>query len=83
MMGVGVLLQALTSALDGDKWSASHPRYVLPPPPGKNQRYPLTKRLGGSDNRSEHPADEKNLPLQGIERLRLRPGRRQVTTATE
>jgi hypothetical protein len=35
----------LTSALDGDEWSASRPGSVLPP--GKDPWYPLDRRLGG------------------------------------
>jgi hypothetical protein len=35
----------LTSALDGDKWSASRPGCALPP--GKDPRYPLYRRLVG------------------------------------
>jgi hypothetical protein len=35
----------LTSALDGDEWSASRPVRALPP--GKGPRYPLYSRLGG------------------------------------
>jgi len=51
-----------------------------PPPP---RRDPLNKRLGGSENLSECPAGEKNLPLQGLERLRLRPDHSLVTAPTE
>lgn len=56
-----------------------------PPLPGteKTRRYPLKKRLGGSENRSECPAEKKNLPLQGLERLRLRTDPSLVTTPTE
>jgi hypothetical protein len=42
----------LTSALDGGEWSASRPGRALPP--GKGPRYPLYRRLDGSQGRSGH-----------------------------
>jgi hypothetical protein len=40
----------LTSALDGDEWSASRPGRTLPR--GKDPRYPLYRRLVGPQSRS-------------------------------
>jgi hypothetical protein len=42
----------LTSALDGDEWSASFPGRALPR--GKDPRYPLYRRLDGPQSRSGH-----------------------------
>jgi hypothetical protein len=42
----------LTSALVGGEWSASRPGRALPR--GKDHRYPLYRRLGGSQSRSGH-----------------------------
>jgi hypothetical protein len=42
----------MTSALDGGEWSASRPDRALPQ--GKVRRYPLYRRLGGSQSRSGH-----------------------------
>ena len=39
----------MTAALEGDEWSAARPRRTLPP--GKT-RYPLYRRLGGSQDQS-------------------------------
>jgi hypothetical protein len=47
----------LTSALDGGEWSASRPGRALPR--GKDPRYPLYRRLGGPQSRSEHVGEEK------------------------
>jgi hypothetical protein len=50
-------------------------------PRGKNQLYPLDKRLGGPQSRSGHCGEEKNITLPGIE-----PGRsisQQVAIPTE
>jgi hypothetical protein len=55
-----------TSALDGDQWSASrtgcfNARETAP-------RYPLARRLGGSQSRSGRYGEEKHFfPLSGIE----------------
>jgi hypothetical protein len=46
----------LTSALVGGKWSAS--RFGLFSP-GKEPRYPLDRRLGGPQTRSERSGEEK------------------------
>jgi hypothetical protein len=55
-----------TSALDGDEWSGSRPGRPLPP--GKDPRYPLDRRLGGSQSQSGHKGYRKNsLSLQGLE----------------
>lgn len=56
----------LTSALDGDLWSASCTGRVFPPkkitPPS---RYPLISRLGGRQEKSDRFKGQKNpLPLQ-------------------
>jgi len=55
---VQVWLQAfLTSAVEGDEWSASQPgRFTL----GESPRYPLDMRLGGSRSRSGSGGEEKN-----------------------
>jgi hypothetical protein len=42
----------LISALDGAERSGSHPGHALAP--GKDLRYPLYRRLGGPQSRSEH-----------------------------
>jgi hypothetical protein len=42
----------LTSALDGDEFSASRPGRALPRV--KDPRYPLYRRLGGPQSRSGH-----------------------------
>jgi hypothetical protein len=42
----------LISALDGGEWSALRPGRALPR--GKDPRYPLYRRLGGSQSRSGH-----------------------------
>jgi hypothetical protein len=39
----------MTSALEGGEWSASRPGRTLPP---AKTRYPLYRRLGGSQGRS-------------------------------
>jgi len=51
-------------------------------PPGKQPRYPLDRRLGGSENRSGRGGeDEKILPCR--ESNRGRSARSLVTTLTE
>jgi hypothetical protein len=56
----------LTSAIDGGEWSASPPRQLYSW--GMSPRYPLDRRLGGPQSRSERYGEEKNLfPLLGIE----------------
>jgi hypothetical protein len=42
----------LTSALDGGEWSTSRPGRDLTR--GKDPRYPLYRRVGGSQSRSGH-----------------------------
>jgi hypothetical protein len=42
----------LTSALDGDEWSASHSSRALPR--GKDSTHPLDRRLGGPQSWSGH-----------------------------
>jgi hypothetical protein len=56
--GVDVWLQAfLISALGWDEWSASSPGcFALRVSP----RYPLDRRLGGPQSRSERGGEEKN-----------------------
>jgi len=70
-----------TSINLGIRWR----KVVCSPHPGteETRRYPLNKRLVGSENRSECPAEEKNLPLQRLERFRLRTDPSLVTTRTE
>jgi hypothetical protein len=56
----------LTSALDGDEWSASSLGRALVPE--KGHRYPLYRRLGGPQSLFGHRATGKILsPLPGIE----------------
>ena len=50
-----VALPCLTSVLDGD-WSAPRAGYFIP---GKESRYPLYRRLGGSQGRSGRFGEEK------------------------
>jgi hypothetical protein len=50
---------SLTSALYGGEWSASRPgRFTLPH--GKSLWFPLDRRLGGPQNRSERGGEEEN-----------------------
>jgi len=58
----------MTAALEGSEWSAARPGRTLPP--GKS-RYPLYRRLGGPQGRSERA---ENLVTTGI-----RPRTVQVT----
>jgi hypothetical protein len=59
----GIAPPFLTSALDGDEWSASRPgRFTLR---GNCPRYPLDRRLGGPQSRSGHYGEEKNLTPAG------------------
>jgi len=52
----------LTSEVDGDEWYLSEPsRFTT----GKKHRYPLNRRLGGPQSRSE-PFGEKYLFRTGI-----------------
>jgi hypothetical protein len=56
----------LTSALDGGEWSASRPG-PHKTPLGKNQWYPLDRRLGGPQGQSGcRDLKENPLPLLGI-----------------
>jgi hypothetical protein len=51
----------LTSALAGGEWSDSRPcRFT---PGGKSHRYPLDRRLGGPQNRSERREMEVVQPV--------------------
>jgi hypothetical protein len=54
----------LTSALDGDEWSASRlGRFT----PGKSPWFPLDRRLGGPQIRSGRGCEEKDShPLSGL-----------------
>jgi hypothetical protein len=47
----GIAAIFLTSALDGDEWSASR-LCLFAPPPGKELLYPLDRRLGRPQSRS-------------------------------
>jgi len=49
----------LTSVLEGGKWSASSSGAL--PPWGKSSRYPLDRRLGGSQSRSGRGGEEKEI----------------------
>jgi hypothetical protein len=61
MGGVEVLRQLFsTSALDGGEWLTSLPGRLTT---GKEPRYPLNMRLGGSQSRFERRGEEKNLLL--------------------
>jgi hypothetical protein len=51
----------LTSALDGCEWPVSRLRRFTP------LRYPLDKKLFGSQNRSERYGEKKTLSMSGIE----------------
>ena len=51
----------MTTALEGSEWSAARPRHTLPP--GKT-RYPLYRRLGGPQGRSERA---ENLAPPGFD----------------
>jgi hypothetical protein len=56
---------SLTSALDGNEWSAHAPAAL---PQGKGPWYPLDRRLGGPQSRSGRGGEEKNSqPQPGIE----------------
>jgi hypothetical protein len=58
--GVDVYIYILlTSALAGDEWSAAHPCRFIP-------RYPLDRRLGGTQNRSGRSGEEQILDPTGI-----------------
>jgi hypothetical protein len=55
----------LNSVLDIGEWSASWPSHFTM---GKEQWYPLERRLGGPQSQSGHGSKEKNSqPLLGIE----------------
>jgi hypothetical protein len=49
----------IDSALVGDEWSASHPGRLYPR--RKNPRYPLDRRLDGTQSRSRRRGEEKIL----------------------
>jgi hypothetical protein len=55
----------LTLALDGGEWSASHPGHALHQ--GKDPQYPLDRRLGGPQSRSEHGLEEKSSAPVGVQ----------------
>jgi hypothetical protein len=60
----------LTLALDGG--GQLYASAALPP--GKDQWYPLDRRLGGPQRWSEHGGEEKNSqPLLGLEPLIIQP----------
>jgi hypothetical protein len=50
----------LTPVLVEDVWSASRPCFFTP---GKSCRYPLDRRLDGTQSRSERHGKEKKFPL--------------------
>lgn len=55
----------LNSALGGGEWSTSSPGHLTP---GKEQRYPLKRRLGWRQSRSGRSEEEESLfPLPRIE----------------
>jgi hypothetical protein len=54
---------SLTWALAGIEWSASHPAALTP---GKEPPYPLDRRLGGPQSRSERRGEEKIPDPTGI-----------------
>jgi hypothetical protein len=58
----------MTSELEGVEWSASHPGLNLPP--GKT-RYPLYRRLGGPQGRSEQV--RKISPPPGCDSRTVQP----------
>jgi hypothetical protein len=53
----------LTSALAGGKWSASRPGRFTPR--GRKPGYPLDRRLGGPQKKSERHGEEKILDPTG------------------
>jgi hypothetical protein len=58
----------LTSALDGDEWSASHPDHFTPRERALIHWYPLYRRLGVPHCQSRHGGEEKNSQsLLGLE----------------
>jgi hypothetical protein len=66
--GMEIELHAfLTSALEGGEWSASRRGRFTPR--GNTSRYPMDRRLGGPQSRSERSGEEKgkSLSLPGIE----------------
>jgi hypothetical protein len=62
----GKVVSALFLTEGGGEWSASRPgRYT---PQGKGPWYPLDRKLGGLQSRSERGGEEKNSqPPPGIE----------------
>ena len=50
----------LNSVLHGDDWSSSLPSHLTS---RKEPRYPMNKKLGGTDSCSGHCGDKKNLLL--------------------
>jgi hypothetical protein len=72
--GVDVYIHVLvTSALVGGKWSASRPGRFTPHPRGKYRRYPLDRRLGGSQSRSGRRGEDKILGPTGTRTPTPRP----------
>jgi hypothetical protein len=61
----------LTSVLDGNEWSTARPvRFTQ----GKETQYPLSRRLGGSQNRSPRFGEQENLlSLPGFEARTVPP----------
>ena len=59
---------SLTSALDGGGWSTPRPSCFIP---GKETRYPLCRRLGAHQGRSEHR--RKTSPSPGFDPPTVQP----------
>ena len=57
----------MTSALEGDEWSAARPGRILPP---RKTRYPIYMRLGGHQSRSGWV---QNLVPTGIRSRTVQP----------
>jgi hypothetical protein len=67
---------SFTSSLDGSGWLTPRPvRFTPPPPPRKETRYPLYRRLGGPQGRSGRVRKISPLPRfdpQTIQHVRSR-----------
>jgi hypothetical protein len=64
-VGVEVQLHTLTSKLHGGEWSVSRTGRFTP---GESPRYPLDRKLGGSQDQPGCGDEEKkSQPLSGIE----------------
>jgi hypothetical protein len=60
----------LTSAVDGDEWSASRPGRF---DPGKEPRYPFNRRLGGPHSWTGHNVVIKTIKLHMCARVNSAP----------